>query len=484
MIANCNLYMIAPSGLRDDMVVITDADANNTTIVDQQHRVAFVYPEGGGNSSIQVEERDVRHLNPNQSSPKDKYLTDTAIDFIAKHLVDTTPNQSKGCLPFVSSVLFHTHLRSLLDICNKDSTQQFSTTWYESFIHGHHMILAANHGQDHFSCTSLWNPWTEPIIFHYDPIFGYHAKNMIFEPFRAYLSSAKHKEFLSNNKIPEPKFVQLRGPQQINSFDCGLYALKFIQYSLSMEVTLDSQDPYVTFSEAAWSAEDILQMRTFYYRFMVDLRERYTADHQHNGDGGPTVEVSNDGGDSSTADVSQSKDESSDYKPDILFDSFIIKKFGSWDSYFSKIPADKDQNWLRKVFDGKLDLLTFWKSKKSGINCGYIGCNKEDMRIYKKFIFEPSIGWAPPNFHSYDECPFDINRYFSLYGYQSFAVTEVASKLLICGYALYNNDVGHRYLLWVNNLTLCWNPRREYIIYDTEKCSFTFVQGKQYLRYL
>jgi hypothetical protein len=84
--------MIAPSGLRDDMVVITDADANNPTIVDQQHRVAFVYPEGGGNSSIQVEERDVRHLNPNQSSPKDKHLTDTAIDFIAKHLVDTTPN--------------------------------------------------------------------------------------------------------------------------------------------------------------------------------------------------------------------------------------------------------------------------------------------------------------------------------------------------------------------------------------------------------
>jgi hypothetical protein len=41
---------------------------------------------------------------------------------------------------------------------------------------------------------------------------------------------------------------------------------------------------------------------------------------------------------------------------------------------------------LRKVFDGKLDLLTFWKSKKSGINCGYIGSNKEDMRIYKKFI--------------------------------------------------------------------------------------------------
>ena len=138
--------MIAPSGLRDDMVVITDADTNNPTIVDQQfpgdgkndsneYRVAFVYPEGGGNSSIQVQERDVRHLNPYQSSPKDKYLTDTAIDFIAKHLVNTTPNQSKGCLPFVSSVLFHTHLRSLLDICNKDSTQQFSMTctgncWY------------------------------------------------------------------------------------------------------------------------------------------------------------------------------------------------------------------------------------------------------------------------------------------------------------------------------------------------------------------
>ena len=98
------------------------------------------------------------------------------------------------------------HVVPMIDVGGGGGGPSIFPCWYESFIHGHHMILAAaNHEQDHFSSTSLWkNPWTEPIIFHYDPIFGYHAKNMIFEPFRAYLSSAKHKEFLSNDKIPEP----------------------------------------------------------------------------------------------------------------------------------------------------------------------------------------------------------------------------------------------------------------------------------------
>ena len=27
-------------------------------------------------------------------------------------------------------------------------------------------------------------------------------------------------------------------------------------------------------------------------------------------------------------------------------------------------------------------------------------------------------------------------------------------------------------------MTLCWNPRREYILYDTDSGTFTVVQGK------
>ena len=94
-----------------------------------------------------------------------------------------------------------------------------------------------------------------------------------------------------------------------------------------------------------------------------------------------------------------------------------------------------------------------------------------------KFVFESSLLWAPPNSHAYDMCPFDPNRFPSLFGYQSFAVMEVNGKHFICGYPLYCPEYGHKYMLWVSNLTCCWNPRREYIIYYTEKGTFTFVQG-------
>jgi hypothetical protein len=54
--------------------------------------VSFMYPEGGGVFAIQVRDSDVSRLDPNHQRPTDKYLTDTAIDFIAKHIVTTTAN--------------------------------------------------------------------------------------------------------------------------------------------------------------------------------------------------------------------------------------------------------------------------------------------------------------------------------------------------------------------------------------------------------
>ena len=450
--------------------------------LNQQHRtedlVAFVYPEGGGVLAMQVRESDVRRLDPDQTVATHKYLSDVGIDFIAKHIVDTTPN--RGYKPFVSSSLFDSHLRSLLSI---STTNQINTTWYEDFIHEHHMILAPNHGGQHFSCVSIWNPWTKPVIFHYDPIFGYHNKDLIMPTYKAYISSSKHKEFLTDEVIPEPQFVQLRGPQQLNSFDCALYVLSFIKYSLSLDATVQSQNPYEYFNDHAWSQEDVAEMRRFYYGYMIDMSARYSATHNNDDS---HLDISGDGAEGSTANsISQGgtggnnlDNNDTDYSKDLVFDAFLIQKFGSIQSYLAKIPSEKDQQWLRKVHDGKLDLLTFWTAKRTGINCGYIGDNKQDLRIYKKFLFQTSLSWAPANSHAYDECPYDPNRYPSLYGYQSFAVVETTGKHFICGYSLYSVDVGHRFMLWVNNMTLCWNPRREYILYDTDTSAFTFVQGK------
>jgi hypothetical protein len=260
------------------------------------------------------------------------------------------------------------------------------------------MVLIPNTGNNHFSCTTLWNPWTKPLIFHYDPIFGYHEKDRIRRTYEAYLSSARHKPFLSEEIIPEPQFVQLRGPQQLNGFDCGLYVLSFIKYSLSMDVSLQSDNPYEHFTERAWFHDDIAVMRTFYHEYMVDLSQRYAATRHLNDDSKLDIESPNkDEGDGEkmknnySRHVSTDRDLDSDsvYNQDILFEEFLIRKFGSLQSYLTKLPAEKDQQCLRQAFDHKLDLCTFWKSKKTGINCGFIGENKEDLRIYKKFVSQP-----------------------------------------------------------------------------------------------
>ena len=216
---------------------------------------------------------------------------------------------------------------------------------------------------------------------------------------------------------------------------------------------------------------------------MVDLEQCYTATHYLHANTNLDNTRSDDekmNTNSTHHQVEAARDLDCDSvcNQDILFEEFLLRKFGSMQSYLMKIPAEKDQQLLRKTFDQKLDLLTFWKSKKTGINCGYIGDNKQDMYIFKKFVFQSSLLWAPSNSHAYDECPYDPNRYPSLYGYQSFAAVETSNKLYISGYPLHSDEHGHRLMLWVSNSTLCWNPRREYILYDTDTSSFTFVQGK------
>jgi Ulp1 family protease len=248
---------------RADVINISSTDSSTVSSVEEIVRsmaefngdgsvdhIAFVYPTGGGMQSIQVRESDIRRLNPTQTVSTDKYLSDTGIDFIAKHIVAGISHQTKiRYNPFVASVLFFTHLNSVLMACGID-IRQFSTTWYAGFIHDHPMILAMNHGNNHFSGTAIWNPWgVEPIVYHYDPLPGYHTRSYIFPPYKAYLCSAVHQPFLAQQEvIPKPKFVQLRGPIQPNSWDCALYTLYFVEYSLSLPASAQTENPYEHFN--------------------------------------------------------------------------------------------------------------------------------------------------------------------------------------------------------------------------------------------
>jgi hypothetical protein len=470
----------------------------STAASERDRRIAFVYPLLGGMDSIQVRQSDMDRVNPNQDNNYDKYLSDTAIDFMTKHIVNTIHPRSPTFTPFICSPLFYSHLRSLITTGGKrrdGSINAISTTWYDSEIHNHQMILAGNHGNLHFSATSVFNPWSNtPTIYYYDPMgeIG-HRYSEIKETWIAYITSPSHRQYYRSDDDdefpPEPKFVSLNGPLQSNSFDCAFYVLRFYQYSLSLDISSETTDPFSNFNENSWNQDDITLLREYYYDLMNDLSEIYHQNIKNTND--DAVESGNSSDEElkpsriinkqlSISSGSECVDDKK-YEQDRLFEAFLITKFGSIQSYAEKIPSAKDQDWLRKVFDQKLDLVTFWESKRSGINCGYVGNNRDNLYIYEKFVYEGCLLWAPGNSHAYDACPYDKNRSPDLYGYQSHLAVEVLNKLYLCGWSLYGPEVGHRHILWIANLTCCWNPRRDYILYDTHTEAFIFVQGNKHV---
>jgi len=429
-----------------------------------------------------VRNSDVARLNPNQKSGQSKYLSDTAIDFIAMYIKENSI-PVPGVKPFVCSSLFYSHIRSnFLNFSGK-----VDTTWYETNIHEHNMLLSINHGRDHYSATSVINPWTRPVIYFYEPKINYHSEFEIQETYSAYLTSLRHRAFLSEESIPAPTFITLEGPVQLNGYDCALFCLEFFQFSLSMSVEeLQSENPYVDFHEESWSPADIDRRRHMYYHLMTELSENYAKYQADTIQGNLNYASSADSDDNdSSAVVIVEKSPTITITPadvdqhdrDRAFEEFLIDRFGSIPAYISRIPSVKDQDLLRKTFDEKRDLLSNWTTKKSGINCGYLAANKDKLYIFEKFIYEPVLNWAPTNSHAYDACPHDPNRCPDLYGYQSHLAMEVLGKLFICGWPLYSEDVGHRFILWTFNWTLCWDPRKDYILYDTFKDTFTIVQG-------
>ena len=125
----------------------------STTASERDRNIAFVYPLDGGVNSIQVRKWDVDRVNPNQENSFDKYLIDTAIDFMTKHIIDTVYPRSSTFKPFFYPPLFYSHLRSLITTGGRrrdGSINAITTSWYDAEIHNHQMILAGNHGGQHF----------------------------------------------------------------------------------------------------------------------------------------------------------------------------------------------------------------------------------------------------------------------------------------------------------------------------------------------
>ncbi len=186
----------------------------STTASERDRHIAFVYPLDGGVNSIQVRKWDVDRVNPNQDNSFDKYLTDTAIDFMTKHLVDTVHPRSPTFKPFFCSSLFYSHLRSLITTGGRrrdnSINNAITSNWYDAEIHNHQMILAENQGGIIFQLLQFLNLWSNiPTIYNYDPMgeigFSY---SEIKETWIAYLTSPSHRQYRSedgNELPPKPR---------------------------------------------------------------------------------------------------------------------------------------------------------------------------------------------------------------------------------------------------------------------------------------
>ena len=122
----------------------------STTASERDRHIAFGYPLDGGVNSIQVRKWDVDRVNPNQDNSFEKYWTDTAIDFMTKHLDDIVHPRSPTFKPFFCSSLFYSHLRSLITTGGRrrdnSINNAITSNWCDAEIHNHQMILAENQG--------------------------------------------------------------------------------------------------------------------------------------------------------------------------------------------------------------------------------------------------------------------------------------------------------------------------------------------------
>jgi hypothetical protein len=378
---------------------------------------------------------------------------------------------------FVASSLFMTHLKSIAD-----RGESLESAWYLSSgkLSGKRYFIVPICLENHYSMVFIADIWGATRFFHYDSMVNYHNSDDLFSIVAEYIRVLR----LSNPNLEKSdldmstvNFYKLKGPIQPNSYDCGIYALKFIQTILN-EVKNKSADHYLphSFNASAWMQVDVVSYRDemfnagsmIYQEHVVDRNMQETQTHVRE-----IEESRNSTRHKSMPDV----DGESKGRKKVPLESFLLELFGNYDEYLRLVPNQQDQDYIQQCYNQNLHLQDNYSGKKRNINCGYF---RGEFWILSRFHFHQANNWAPSNhgISCWDRLPFNYNRYPKTYGHISFAALEGPNrKIMISSSPLYSEQDEHRYILWIPHLTTCWKPIKEWTLFDTQTERFIVVKG-------
>jgi Ulp1 family protease len=197
------------------------------------------------------------------------YASDATADFCMLYMDINKANARLQNNVFIPSALMHSHLSSL------KLGNNFSSAWYirSNKLDGVNDLLIPIVGDDHFSALVIRNIRSlTPVFYHYDSLVNYHNTEEIVELFTEYIQALQQAERGADGDDEYPVkiksiVVKLKGPVQGNSFDCGIYMLKFFQQILDSNECL--QTFLESFNNTAWSQDDVLNYRKAMYEIAI-----------------------------------------------------------------------------------------------------------------------------------------------------------------------------------------------------------------------
>lgn len=454
-----------------DLISVQMKDNNGDT------RPAFRYPKDSSSERFcLLELSDINRLPPNQPELTSMYASDATVDFCLLYMDINNANARLKDNVFIPSALMHSHLRTL------KLSNDFSSAWYikSNKLDGINDLLIPIVWNDHFSALVIRNIRSStPEFYHYDSLVNYHNTEEIVELFSEYLQALQQAQRVADRsdedpfKITRRIIIKLKGPVQGNSYDCGIYMLKFFQQ------ILDSDDNIETFLESfnntAWSHDDILNYRKAMYDIAIRLYDEFES--SQNMIATQNIVRSIEENRYTTKHKEMKADQQVPNKKASI-DSYILEKFGTMQSYIRLVPNPNDQEYIRLSYSQNQSLSDTFSTKRKTINCGY---QRGEFVILSRYYFNMALSWAPTNTSCWDLIPFSYDRFPKTYGHVNFAALEGPNRqVYFASSPLYSNSDGYRYILWICHLTTCSKPIKEWTLFDTQTERFNVVKGNNH----
>lgn len=422
-----------------------------------------------------LELSDINRLLPNQPEPTSMYASDATADFCMLYMDINKANARLQNNVFIPSALMHSHLSSL------KLGNNFSSAWYirSNKLDGVNDLLIPIVGDDHFSALVIRNIRSlTPVFYHYDSLVNYHNTEEIVELFTEYIQALQQAERGADGDDEYPVkiksiVVKLKGPVQGNSFDCGIYMLKFFQQILDSNECL--QTFLESFNNTAWSQDDVLNYRKAMYEIAIRLYDENETNQ--NMIATQNIVRSIEESRYSTKHKELKCDQQAPHKKASI-DSYILEKFGSMHNYIRLVPNPNDQEYIRLSYNQNQSLIDTFSTKRKTINCGY---QRGEFVIFSRYYFNMALSWAPTNTSCWDRIPFSYDRFPKTYGHVNFAALQGPNRqVYFASSPLYSNSDGYRYILWICHLTTCSKPIKEWTLFDTQTERFNVVKGNNY----